>query len=48
VLSNNFNNRVIGVTLQFYQHDASARPANSGFLYDYYQIRTKVTRRALE
>lgn len=41
VLSNNFNNRVIGMTLQFMQDQ-------NGLLYDYYQIRTKVTRRALE
>ncbi len=43
VLSNNFNNRVIGMTLQFAQG-----VGRSGFPYDYYQIRTKVTRRALE
>jgi prepilin-type N-terminal cleavage/methylation domain-containing protein len=46
VLSNNFNNRVIGMTLQFAQDPY--RVGGSGFLYDYYQIRTKVTRRALE
>jgi len=47
VLSNNFNNRVIGMTLQFAQRLPGA--AGSGaFSYDYYQIRTKVTRRALE
>jgi prepilin-type N-terminal cleavage/methylation domain-containing protein len=44
VLSNNFNNRVIGMTLQF-MHEGGGENA---FLYDYYQIRTKVTRRALE
>ncbi len=47
VLSNNFNNRVIGMTLQFLQDQNPDAPAK-GFLYDYYQIRTKVTRRALE
>jgi type II secretory pathway pseudopilin PulG len=46
VLSNNFNNRVIGMCLQFAQDKSYA--GSSGFLYDYYQIRTKVTRRALE
>lgn len=47
VLSNNFNNRVIGMTLQFAQRTPGT--AGSGaFSYDYYQIRTKVTRRALE
>lgn len=48
VLSNSFNNRVIGVTLQFYQdHDPGTNRAG-GFLYDYYQVHTRVTRRALE
>lgn len=48
VLSNNFNNRVVGVTLQFMQDNDAGAAAGNGFLYDYYQIRTKVTRRALE
>lgn len=48
VLSNSFNNRVIGVTLQFYQDRNGNGPAGRGLLYDYYQIRTRVTRRALE
>jgi hypothetical protein len=48
VLSNNFNNRVIGVQLDFYHDHPAGRPAQGGFLYDYYQIKTKVTRRALE
>lgn len=46
VLSNNFNNRVIGMNLQFAQDRYGA--GGSGFLYDYYQIHSKVTRRALE
>lgn len=49
VLSNNFNNRVIGVSLEFYQdRNATDGQLQQGFLYDYYQIQTKVTRRALE
>jgi prepilin-type N-terminal cleavage/methylation domain-containing protein len=48
VLSNNFNNRVIGMTLQFMQDQNGGATSGKGFLYDYYQIRTKVTRRALE
>ncbi|MGC3960324.1 MAG: prepilin-type N-terminal cleavage/methylation domain-containing protein [Verrucomicrobiota bacterium] len=44
VLSNNFNNRVIGLNLQFVRNQGSG----NGFIYDYYQVRTKVTRRALE
>lgn len=47
VLSNNFNNRVIAVNLQFYQAPGD-RKDGGGFLYDYYQIRNKVARRALE
>lgn len=48
VLSNNFNNRVIGLTLQFMQDQNSDPTPRNGLLYDYYQIRTKMTRRALE
>lgn len=48
VLSNNFNNRVISVTLLFDQDLNPSGAPRSGFLYDYYQIRTRVTRRALE
>jgi hypothetical protein len=48
VLSNNFNNRVIGITLQFMQDRGGGTPGGNSFLYDYYQISTKVTRRSLE
>jgi Tfp pilus assembly protein PilW len=48
VLSNNFNNRVIGVFLQFQQAPSPGGTSQRGFLYDYYQIHTRVTRRALE
>lgn len=48
VLSNNFNNRVIGVTLQFYQIEFPTMPIGPSCLYDFYQLRTKITRRALE
>lgn len=47
VLSNSFNNRVIGITLQFLQSHGGAA-GGDGFAYDYYQISTKVTRRSLE
>jgi len=43
VLTNSFNNRVISMTLQF-----SQAIGGSSTLADYYQLRTKVTRRALE
>jgi type II secretory pathway pseudopilin PulG len=48
VLTNNENNRVIGLTLQFYQLEYPAVTFGPGNLYDYYQLRTKITRRALE
>jgi type II secretory pathway pseudopilin PulG len=48
VITNNQNNRVIGVTLQFYQLQYPATPIGPGGLYDFYQLRTKITRRTLE
>ena len=48
ILSNNFNNRVIGVTLQFFQLDNPMIQIGPGNVYDYYQLQTRVTRRALE
>jgi hypothetical protein len=48
VLSNNFNNRVIGVSLQFYQLQYPPIRIGPGSLYDFYQLHTKITRRALE
>jgi hypothetical protein len=48
VLTNNLNNRVIGVTLQFYQLQSPNIPVGPGCLYDFYQLRTRITRRALE
>ncbi|MGH7952221.1 MAG: PilW family protein [Limisphaerales bacterium] len=48
ILSNNFNNRVIGVDLEFYQMDNPMIQINQGQYYDYYRLQTRVTRRALE
>ena len=48
ILSNNFNNRVIGVTLQFYQLEFPRVGIGPGCQYDFYQLRTKITRRAIE
>jgi hypothetical protein len=48
VLTNNENNRVIGVTLQFYQLEYPSTKIGKGGLYDFYQLRTKITRRTLE
>lgn len=41
VLTNNYNNRVIGLTLQFHKSQGL------GTLYDSYQLRTKITRRTI-
>ena len=48
VLTNNQNNRVIGLILQFYQIQYPIITIGPGNYYDYYQIRTRITRRALE
>lgn len=48
VLTNNENNRVIGLTLQFYQIQYPVIRIGQGHLYDFYQLRTKITRRTLE
>jgi prepilin-type N-terminal cleavage/methylation domain-containing protein len=48
ILTNNENNRVIGLALQFYQLQYPAVSIGPGNYYDYYQLRTKITRRALE
>ncbi|MCU0788981.1 MAG: prepilin-type N-terminal cleavage/methylation domain-containing protein [Verrucomicrobia bacterium] len=48
VLSNNFNNRVIGVRLEFFQLQNPTFPIGPESIYDFYQFRTKITRRALE
>jgi hypothetical protein len=47
-LTNNQNNRVIGLTLQFYQLQYPAVAIGAGGLYDFYQLRTRITRRSLE
>lgn len=48
VLTNNENNRVIGLTLQFYQLHYPVVSIGPGNYYDFYQLRTKITRRTLE
>jgi hypothetical protein len=47
-LTNNENNRVIGLNLQFYQVQYGGMKIGTNRFYDYYQLRTKITRRALE
>lgn len=48
ILTNNHNNRVIGVSLEFFQLQNPTVPIGPGSLFDYYQLRTKITRRAIE
>ena len=47
VLTNNQNNRVIRMTLEFYQLQYPMVQIGPGKLYDYYRLQTKITRRAL-
>lgn len=48
VLTDNQNNRVIGVNMQFYQIRYPITTIGNGGYFDYYQVQTKITRRALE
>ena len=48
ILTDNQNNRVIGVNMQFYQIQYPITTIGQGGLFDYYQVRTKLTRRTLE
>ena len=47
VLTNNENNRVIAVTLQFFQLQYPTIRIGPGSIYDFYQLRTKITRRTV-
>lgn len=48
ILTDNQNNRVVGLTLQFYQIQYPITIIGPGQYYDFYQLRTKITRRVLE
>lgn len=48
VLTDNQNNRVIGINLRFYQIRYPITTIGSGGYFDYYQVSTKITRRMLE
>jgi Tfp pilus assembly protein PilW len=48
VQTNRYNNRVIGLTLQFYQIQYPVYQIGPGNYYDFYQLRTRMTRRTLE
>jgi len=47
-LTDDEDNRVIGVDLQFYQIRYPITTVGPGGFFDYYQVRTKITRRVLE
>jgi hypothetical protein len=47
ILSNDVNNFVIGLNLQFYQIQYPVTAVGAGGFYDWYQLRAKVTRRIL-
>ena len=46
-VSNNFNNRVIAMDLNFYQIQYPIMLVGPGQYYDFYQLRAKITRRTL-
>lgn len=48
VLTQSQNNRVLGVTLQFYQIQYPLVGIGEGQYFDFYQLTTRITRRALE
>ncbi len=48
IVTNNLNNRVVGITLQFYQIAYPVINIGPGGLFDFYQLRSRVTRRVLE
>jgi hypothetical protein len=47
-LTNNQNNRVIRMTLEFYQWEFPIARAGLGAYYDYYRLQTRITRRTIE
>jgi hypothetical protein len=47
ILSNNYNNRVIGLKLEFYQIQYPKMSVGPGNYYDYYQLHTRITRRTI-
>ncbi len=48
VLTNAQNNRVIRMSLQFWQWAAPSAHAGAGPFYDYFQLQTRMTQRAIE
>ena len=47
ILTNNQNNRVIGLKLEFYQIQYPKMSVGPGQYYDYYQLHTRITQRTL-
>ncbi len=47
VINSNVNNRVIGMTMQFYQLEYPVVNIGTGNYYDFYQLHTRITRRTL-
>ena len=48
VLTNDQNNRVIKVVMDFYQWEFPMAQTGNGAFYDYYHLQTRITRRAIE
>ncbi len=48
VLTNNQNNRVVRLMLEFYQWEYPIATVGEGGLYDYYRLQTRITRRTIE
>jgi len=48
LLTDNSNNRIIHVTLQFSQLEYPVAGIGAGALYDYYQLHTRATRRSID
>ena len=48
VLTNDLNNRVIRMTLEFYQWEFASLNRGGGNVYDYYRVQTRTARRAIQ
>jgi hypothetical protein len=48
ILTNDRNNRVIRMMLEFYQWEYPIASAGPGGMYDYYRLQTRITRRLIE
>jgi len=48
ILTNDQNNRVVRMSLEFYQWEFPVARAGAGAFYDYYHLQTRITRRTIE